>query len=127
MKWLRRAGITLAVLGIPFLIVWHEQVWWWIEVHTGTVNEPGPFYGFFSGFGSDLGEYAILTAVSHGVYLHWKSINCHDPACWRVARYPLAGGQYKVCARHHPDGPPQRHHIHAAHRAHQERIRKEAP
>jgi hypothetical protein len=25
----------------------------WLAVHTGTVNEPGPYYGFWSGFGSD--------------------------------------------------------------------------
>jgi hypothetical protein len=25
----------------------------WPAVHTGTVNEPGPYYGFWSGFGSD--------------------------------------------------------------------------
>lgn len=127
MKWLRRAGIVLAILGVPFLIVWHEPIWWWIEVHTGTVHESGPFYGFFSGFGSDLGEYAILTAVGHGVYLHWQAINCHNPGCWRVGKYPIAGGQYKVCARCHPDGKPERHHILAAHRAHQERMRRANP
>lgn len=121
MKWLRRIGAIVLIFGIPLLIVRREQVWWWIEVHTGTVNEPGPYYGFFSGFGSDLGEYAILTAVAHGVYLHWSHINCHEPRCLWVGKYPAADGAFKYCHRHHPDfggKPPTREHIHQRHSEH---------
>jgi len=35
----------------------------WLAVHTGTVDEAGPYYGFWSGFGSDLGEAALIGAV----------------------------------------------------------------
>jgi len=24
---------------------WLSHLWWWVEVHTGTVNESGPYYG----------------------------------------------------------------------------------
>jgi hypothetical protein len=126
-KWLRRGGIVLLLFGVPALIVWHDAIWWWIEVHTGTVNESGPFYGFFSGFGSDLGEYAILTALTHGLWMHWRSINCHDPDdWWRIGKYPAAGGAFKFCHLHHPDfagEPPTREHMHRKHREHTERLR----
>lgn len=117
----RTAAAAAAVLGVPFFVVWHEQLWWWIEVHTGTVNEAGPYYGFWSGFGSDLGEYMIIVGLFHGIYLHWKSVNCHEPGCPRVGRYQAAGGQYRLCHHHHPDlmgARPDRELIHLHHRQH---------
>jgi hypothetical protein len=49
----------------------------WLQVHTGTVNEPGPYYGFWSGFGSDLEEFGILGAIATGIYQLVKKYNCH--------------------------------------------------
>ena len=40
-----------------------QHLWLWIETHTGTINESGPYYGFWSGAGSDIGEAAILGGV----------------------------------------------------------------
>lgn len=37
-------------------------------MHTGTVNEPGPYYGFFSGFGSDLGEYTLVFTLLGSIW-----------------------------------------------------------
>jgi hypothetical protein len=37
-------------------------------VHTGTINESGPYYGFWSGFGSDIEEFGILGAIGAGIY-----------------------------------------------------------
>ena len=49
----------------------------------------GRWYGFWSGFGSDLGEFAIVAVV-------WHHLNCHEPGCWRIARHHMNGR----CRRH---------------------------
>jgi len=99
-RLIRTAAIVSAVLAVPFLVIWHEQAWWWVEVHTGTVNESGPYYGFFSGFGSDIGEVAIIGGLVAIVRKH----NCHVHNCWRIGRHPVEGTPYVVCRRHHPEG-----------------------
>lgn len=92
------AVITAAVLAVPCLVIWHEHVWWWVEVHTGAVNEPGPYYGFWSGFGSDLGELAIIG----GLISVYRRNNCEIHGCWRIGRHVTAGNHH-VCRKHHPD------------------------
>ncbi len=94
----RTAAVAAALLAVPFLAIWHEHVWWWVEVHTGTVNESGPWYGFFSGFGSDIGEVAIIG----GLVTVYRRHNCEVHGCWRIGRHQTAGGHH-VCRRHHPD------------------------
>ena len=54
--------------------MWWHAVQHWLAVHTGTVNEAGPYYGFWSGFGSDLGELALIGAV----YGMLRKHNCHE-------------------------------------------------
>ncbi len=92
------------VIGIGFLLwrwnVTHFHFGYWLQVHTGTVNESGPYYGFWSGFGSDLGEYAIISSILGGVYHAARKSNCHAHGCWRIGGYPATGG-YKVCKKHH--------------------------
>jgi hypothetical protein len=90
----------------------------WLAVHTGTVNEPGPYYGFFSGFGSDLGELALLGAVFH---LYWR-YTCHEPRCWRPGHL-MADGHTRACWRHHPDGRPRPGHVRRAHERHLHRVK----
>ena len=88
----------------------------WLAVHTGTVNESGPFYGFWSGFGSDLGELALIGAIVTG----YRHVNCHVKGCPRIGHHPVEGTPYRVCRRHHPamsDKFPTVEDIHAAHRA----------
>lgn len=95
----------LLILGISLIITRHERVWYWIEVHTGTVNEPGPYYGFWSGFGSDIGEYAILVGLMHGIWLAYHLHNCKEPGCWRLGHFPWTdkdGTHYKACHIHNP-------------------------
>jgi hypothetical protein len=75
-------------LGVSWLLHW-------LAVHTGTVNEGGPYYGFFSGFGSDLGELALIGAVVGMLRKH----NCHQRRCWRVGRHTVDGTPF--CNRHH--------------------------
>jgi hypothetical protein len=89
--------------GIVAWIVNASPVNHWLAVHTGTVNESGPYYGFWSGFGSDLAEFSILGAIGTGVYQLVKKYNCHEPRCWRVGTHPAAGGQFLLCYHHHRD------------------------
>jgi len=96
----------------------------WLQVHTGTINESGPYYGFWSGFGSDLEEFGILGAVGAAIYQLVKKYNCHEPGCWRIGQHPAAGGQFLLCYRHHPDyqgRKPSHELIQQLHREHQER------
>ena len=95
--------IFAAAVGIALWVIYARQFGHWLQVHTGTVNEPGPYYGFWSGFGSDLAEFGIIGAIGTGVYQLFKKYNCHEPGCWRVGTHPAAGGQFSLCYRHHPD------------------------
>jgi hypothetical protein len=72
----------------------------WLAVHTGTVNESGPYYGFWSGFGGDL---AIIGALLWGPVVLLRKHNCEVHRCFRLARHSTAAGHH-VCRRHHPDG-----------------------
>jgi hypothetical protein len=97
-------GISvLVVLGIISWVLRAGVVNHWLAVHTGTVNEPGPYYGFWSGFGSDIAEFGILGAIATAVYQQIKKYNCHEPGCWRIGTHPAAGGQFVLCYHHHPD------------------------
>jgi len=58
------------------------------------------WYDFWSGFGADLGQIALVGA---GVGLYRKH-NCHVKGCWRIGKQPLEhdGATWMVCHRHHP-------------------------
>ena len=104
---LRLLGMAAVALLIAVVILaWALRasvVNHWLAVHTGTVNESGPYYGFWSGFGSDIAEFGILGAIGAGIYQLFRKYNCHEPGCWRVGTHPAAGGQFLLCYRHHPD------------------------
>jgi len=92
---------------------WH---WWfplqhWLAIHTGADNEPGSYYGFWSGFGSDLSEVAIVGGMITMVRRH----NCEVRGCWRLGRHRTAAG-HSVCARHSPSGAPTHEDVLYAHR-----------
>ena len=100
MKWAGAIVAGLAALVLLILLAAHGQHW--LAVHTGTVNESGPYYGFWSGFGSDLGEVTLVGTIGVGVYTGVRKANCHEPGCWRIGHYPLEGTPHHLCARHHP-------------------------
>jgi hypothetical protein len=91
------AFVIIAVLAVVFA-TWHDFYFHWFEVHTGTVNESGPYYGFWSGFGSDIGEATILV----GIVTVYRHHNCHVKGCAHLGRR-VDGTPYVACPKHHPD------------------------
>jgi hypothetical protein len=123
------AGLICAASVAIVLSVTHAgPVGHWLQVHTGTINESGPYYGFWSGFGSDLEEFGILGAIGAAIYQLFKKYNCHEPGCWRVGQYSAADGQFLLCYRHHPQYHGQKptheliERLHREHLARQEAI-----
>jgi hypothetical protein len=91
------ALVIIAVIAIVFAVS-HDFYFHWFEVHTGTVNESGPYYGFWSGFGSDIGEATILV----GLVTVYRHHNCHVKGCAHLGR-KVDGTPYVACPKHHPD------------------------
>jgi hypothetical protein len=116
--------ICAAVASVVIWLAYARLMGHWLEVHTGVVNEPGPYYGFWSGFGSDLEELGILGAIGAAIYQLVKKYNGHEPGCWRIGNHPAADGQFNLCYRHHPDfqgKKPTHELIERLHREHLER------
>jgi hypothetical protein len=106
MTWRLTMVIALVSAAAVAIVLWvlnTRPVDHWLAVRTGIFNESGPYYGFWSGFGSDLTEFGIIGVISTGIYQLVKRYNCHEPGCWRVGTHPAAGGQFLLCYRHHPD------------------------
>lgn len=65
----------------------------------GIDDVSGRWYAFWSGFAGDIGligaAYALL-----------RKHNCHVKHCVRVGRHQIAGTDWVVCRRHHPDDAP---------------------
>ena len=129
MRW-RPIGIVVAavavVVGLGIWIVHARLMGHWLQVHTGVVNEPGPYYGFWSGFGSDLAELSILGAIATGIYQLVKKYNCHEPGCWRVGNHPTADGRFHFCYRHHPDFQGRKPTHELIERLHYEHLERQA-
>lgn len=51
------------------------------------------WYGFWSGFGSDIAEFALVGAI-------WHKLNCHETGCWRIGLHPHE--HLMLCRHHHP-------------------------
>ena len=69
----------------------------WLAHLLGLDNASGHWYLWWSGFASDISEFAIIGAVWHG-------LNCHEDGCWRVGhRVTLEdnGSHVRRCRRHH--------------------------
>jgi hypothetical protein len=118
--------ICAAVAGVALWVIHARLVGHWLQVHTGTVDEPGPYYGFWSGFGSDLTEFAIIGTIATAAYQLFKKYNCHEPGCWRVGTHPAAGGQFSLCYRHHPDYQGKKPTHDLIERLHKEHLERQA-
>jgi hypothetical protein len=71
------------------------EAWRWFLHYTGSDNPSGPWYGFWSGFGSDLGEVTLIGAVLAGA----RHRNCHFKGCWRLG-HPDPEHGHPVCRGH---------------------------
>ena len=100
------AGILIAVVVFAILIGVVGALRHWIALHTGTLHGgPDLYYNFWSGFGSDLGEATLISAVIVGVYTGVRKVNCHTKGCWRIGHHPLEGTPFILCRHHHPEVP----------------------
>src|SRR3984885_2139734 len=115
---------VLLVIGIAFLIAFFDALRHWLALHTGTLHGgPDLYYNFWSGFGSDLGEATLITAVGIGVYTGVRKVNCHSKGCWRIGHHALEGTPYILCRHHHPgvpSGGATHEHILEQHRKYKE-------
>ena len=76
----------------------------WLAHILGLDNASGAWYLAWSGFGSDLGEFAIVGAL----FAHYKRHTCHVDSprfCWRPGTHPVVGSPFRTCRRHHPAVP----------------------
>ncbi len=116
--------LLLLVVGMAFLIAFFDVVRHWLALHTGTLHGgPDQYYNFWSGFGSDLGEATLISAVGVGVYTGARKVNCHTKGCWRIGHHPLDGTPYILCRHHHPNVPSKgasHEHILEQHRKYKE-------
>ena len=118
MSPLAKLGVLVVVTAVLACLIagFHDALWHWFEVHTGTVNESGPYYGFWSGFGSDIGEATLVV----GVAAAWRHHTCHVKGCPHLGR-AVEGTPYLACPKHHPDHEGKKRSvslatIHLAHR-----------
>jgi hypothetical protein len=100
--------VLIMIVVLALLIAFLGALRHWFALHTGTLHGgPDVYYNFWSGFGSDLGEATLISAVGIGVYTGVRKVNCHTKGCWRIGHHPLIGTPYILCRHHHPDVPNQ--------------------
>jgi hypothetical protein len=83
----------------------------WLYVHAGLNSGNSPWYLFPSGA---FGYFGVLTIV----WAVLRRLNCHQPRCWRIGRFPVEGSLLHACHRHHPSPPThesirKRYHLYA--------------
>ena len=101
--WIGLAVILFGTIIVVFVV---GAVRHWVAFHTGVLNGgPDKYYNFWSGFGSDLGEATLISAVGIGVYTGVRKVNCHTKGCWRIGKHGLDGTPYILCRHHHPGVP----------------------
>lgn len=74
-----------------------HSIFHWFLHYTGSSNVSGPWYGFFSGFGSDLGE---LTLIG-GAYVLIRRHNCHVKGCKSIITHLDPTVHAPACRTHH--------------------------
>jgi hypothetical protein len=123
-NWVLGLLLILLVVGIALIIAFFGAVRHWLALHTGTLHGgPDLYYNFWSGFGSDLGEATLISAVGIGVFTGVRKVNCHTKGCWRIGHHPLDGTPFILCRHHHPAVPTRgasHEHILEQHRRYKE-------
>jgi hypothetical protein len=126
--WVSSAVIVLIV--VVGIVLFFDAGQHWVALHTGTVpvvcGKSGPctvqpWYNFWSGFGSDLGEVTLITAIGTPVVVAARHRNCSTRGCYRLTNHtvthPDTGVAYRRCHVHHP-GIPDDHSNHGIFRNH---------
>ncbi|HEX4217199.1 MAG TPA: hypothetical protein VHZ02_02420 [Acidimicrobiales bacterium] len=123
-KWVLGALLIMVVVGLALIIAFFGDLRHWTALHTGMLHGgPDLYYNFWSGFGSDLGEATLISAVGIGVYTGVRKVNCHTKGCWRIGHHLLEGTPYILCRHHHPGVPTKgasHQHILEQHRKYKE-------
>jgi hypothetical protein len=78
---------------------------------TGSWNESGAWYGWWSGAAGEVGFLAAFAVA-------YRKIECHSSGCHRIGHHKLEGSPYTVCSKCHPqvDKRPDRKGMHELHR-----------
>jgi hypothetical protein len=97
-------AVLLVMAGVlTYLIGWHPWGFLYgLGIHPYPQSSSTPWtYQLWSGFIPAL----AIVSIFGGVATHFRAINCHVHYCWRIGRFELANGQFKVCKKHspHPD------------------------
>jgi hypothetical protein len=106
-RFLGWPGLLVILFGLVVLVsslILHYHVWQhWTAEHVGAAGgqEANGPYAFWSGFGSDIGEYTVAVGVFSTLYHAMKRNNCNAHRCWRIAHLPIGDGSHKVCKHHH--------------------------
>lgn len=64
--------------------------------HVLGIAGSGSYYGFWSGFGSDITEFAIVSALFGLIKKH----QCHQSWCWRFGHYKIDDLGTIKCRKH---------------------------
>lgn len=80
---------------------------------------PSTAYNFWSGFGSDIGEYSIASGLATGLFQSYRKHNCREHRCLRIGLHEYVDGhgqRHPACKHHHPYmGSNHRFHFHLLH------------
>lgn len=105
------AGMVTAFIWLAGLLGLHHAL--------GTDTQTSENYASVSGV---LPVIVATLGFSGVLVTAWHHLNCHVPGCPRIARYPIAGGKYKVCKVDHEKITGQvtsAEHIKKAHEVHE--------
>jgi hypothetical protein len=96
--------MTLLVAAQPFQ-TFHAMGNW--IYHAFGFGGSGPFYGFWSGFGSDLSEPPVVVASIMAIVLLPWHLNCGDGGHWprgckSMLTHKVEGNPFRACHKHHP-------------------------
>lgn len=86
------------------LHAWHAILYFTGTRYYGPTSQ---WYNFWSGFGSDIAEVAILG----GVIQLYRKHNCHTTHCLRIAHHKFTdkatGTEYMLCKKHYRQVHPE--------------------
>lgn len=72
---------------------------WHFFLHVAGIDDVSSnWYGFWSGFASDIPLFGVFFVV-------YRRLNCHIDGCWRIQW--RTHGDHSLCRKHHPADPPK--------------------